>query len=159
MPSRPRGLTRLRPHVPQRPRILATPTAPITPTSDCGAAVTSHRGQRPIATLRERSASVQPAGAGVGVDWRSILHLTWRRTDAKRNERSDRLAVRSYRQPCSKCFPLSGLLCWVFMTETWNSSADHSEAVPKEQPLLCPPRIGFTESVECGFAPFDWGCP
>ncbi len=33
---------------------------------------------------------MREAGAGVGVDWRSILHSKWRTTDAKRNERSGR---------------------------------------------------------------------
>ncbi len=33
--------------------------------------------------VRERLASVHEAGAGVGVDWRSILHSKWRTTDAK----------------------------------------------------------------------------
>jgi len=32
---------------------------------------------------------VREAGAGVGVDWRSILHLKWRTTDAKWNERTE----------------------------------------------------------------------
>ena len=44
----------------------------------------------PVAVQRELSASVREAEAGVGVDWRSILHSKWRTTDAKWNEWSGR---------------------------------------------------------------------
>jgi len=47
-------------------------------------------GEAMLPLLRELSASVREAGAGVGVDWRSILHSKWRTTDAKWNKWSGR---------------------------------------------------------------------